>query len=526
MGFESVRLFVARGGAVKPGFTVTAANADDVAAIVAHLGGVPLAIELAAARLRFLTPAAIHERLEGRLDLPGSGAADVPERQRSLRGAIMWSHELLDAPVRELFERLAVFVGGFDLARAEAVAGGGADVLDGLSSLVDQSLVRSGEVDDEPRFSMLEPIREYALERLAASGEADGVSRRHADAYLALARELAPALTGEHQRATLDQFEREHANLRAAIDWADAHGEPELALDITIVVWRFWQKRGYLREARSLVSALLGRPSFGSLPAPVRARAHEVMGGIVYWHGEVDGAQPDYEIALGIWREIGDQREIANAAYNLSFCYTMGVLGELPPDAREIADGLLEEALGIYRSLGDAAGEASVYFGIGIQQYFAHDNEAAAPAFEAALALYRQVGDRTQEGWAMHQLGSTVLKLGRTDEARRLVSGGLTLFNEAGDVAGVALGLDDLAAVAVAEGDLARAARLHGLALRIQASSGTRLASVVESTFEVGSRPNVGSLLAPDELARYEAEGAAMSLAEGIQYAIGEAQPV
>ena len=526
--FESVRLFVARGGAVRPGFSITDANAADVAAIVAHLGGVPLAIELAAARLRFLTPAAIHERLEGRLDLPGAGAADVPERQRSLRGAIMWSYELLDPPGGRLFERLAVFVGGFDLARAEAVAAGGAalgiDVLDGLSSLVDQSLVRSGEVDGEPRFSMLEPIREYALERLATSGEAEATRDRHGRAFLALAEALAPELAGARQRETLDHLEREHANLRAAIDWADARANPEVALGITVAVWRFWQKRGFLREARVLVKDLIGRPWFASAPARLRAKTHEVLGGIIYWHGEVNGARDDYESALAIWRGIGDDREIANAAYNLSFVYTMSVTGELPPHAREKADALLTEALQTYRSLGDDAGEANVYWGIGIQHYFARDNVAAAAAFESALPLYRKVGDRTQEAWSLHQLGSTRLKLGEVDVARGLLADGLRLFTEAGDVAGVTLGLDDLAAIAVADGDLPRAARISGLARRIQASSGTGLAGVVEDMFEGATRPNAGRLLAPDEYARYAAEGAAMSMLDGVRYALGEVE--
>ncbi len=302
VAFESVRLFVARGGSVKPGFAVTAANAGDVAAIVAHLGGVPLAIELAAARLRFLTPAAIHERLEGRLDLPGAGAADVPERQRSLRGAIVWSHELLDPPARRLFERLGVFMGGFDLARAEAVAGSaselGIDVLDGLASLVDQSLVRSDEVGGESRFSMLEPIREYALERLEASGDLELVSERHARASLALAQELQPELNGDRQREALDRLELEHANLRAAIDWADAHADPDCALGIPIAIWRMWQRRGYLREARIRVGGLIGRPWFATAPPRLRAKTHEAMGGIVYWHGQVYGAHEDYEAAL------------------------------------------------------------------------------------------------------------------------------------------------------------------------------------------------------------------------------------
>jgi predicted ATPase/class 3 adenylate cyclase len=528
VAFESVRLFVARAGSVKPGFSVTGANAGDVAAIVAHLGGVPLAIELAAARLRFLTPAAIHERLEGRLDLPGAGAADVPERQRSLRGAIVWSHELLDPPECRLFERLGVFMGGFDLARAEAVAGStselGTDVLDGLASLVDQSLVRSDEVAGEPRFSMLEPIREYALERLEASGDLDLVSERHAKAYLALAKELQPELNGDRQRETLDRLELEHANLRAAIDWADGRADAECALGIPIAIWRMWQKRGYLREARIRVGGLIGRPWFASAPPWLRAKTHEAMGGITYWHGQVYDAHEDYEAALAIWRKIGDEREIANAAYNLSFCFTMGIVQELPSDAREQADALLSESLAIYRKLGDEQGEANVFWGIGIQHYFARDNAAAAPAFEAALALYRRLGDRTQEAWSLHQIGLSRLKLGETDVARVQLADGLRLFMAAGDVAGVTLALDDLSAVAVADDDLVRASRLQGLARRIQASSGTGLAGVVENAFEVTTRPDARSKIGPEDVARYEAEGASLTIDDGVRYALGEVE--
>ncbi len=526
-GFESVRLFVARGSSVKPGFAITRANAGDVAAIVAHLGGVPLAIELAAARIRFLTPAAIHERLEGRLDLPGAGAADVPERQRSLRGAIMWSHELLDPPDCRLFERLGVFMGGFDLPRAEAVAGPaadlGEDVLDGLASLVDQSLVRSDEVLGEPRFSMLEPIREYALERLEAAGNTDAVNERHARAYLALAEELAPALNGDGQRAALDRLELEHANLRAAIDWADSRGNEGVALGITIAVWRMWQKRGYLREARIRVAALIACPWFAGAPPELRAKTYEVMGGIIYWHGEVYGARPDYEAALAIWREVGDRREIANACYNLSFVFTMGVIQEeLPSDARERADSLLDEALSTYRSLGDVLGEANVYWGIGTQHFFALEDALAAPAFESALALYRKLGDRTQEAWSLHMLGTSRMRLGELDLARGQLADGLRLFMLAGDVAGVTLGLDDLAAVAVGDGDLVRAARLSGLARRLEASSGTGLAGAVENVFELATKPDPDSTTPPEDLARYQAEGAALPINDGVRYALGE----
>ena len=272
------------------------------------------------------------------------------------------------------------------------------------------------------------------------------------------------------------------------------------------------------------MAALIARPWFAAAPAPLQAKTHEVMGGIIYWHGEVDGSRSDYEAALAIWREIGDQREIANAAYNLSFCYTMSVAQALPPDAREKADALLGESLALYRSLGDEQGEANVYWGIGIQHYFAHDYAAAAPAFEATLELYRRVGDRTQEAWSLHQLGLSSLKLGKADAARTYLADGLRLFMAAGDMAGVTLGLDDMAAIAIVGGDLVRAARVQGLARRIQMSSGTGLAGVVENAFEVADRPDAKATMPPDEFARYEAEGAAMPMLEGVRYALGEAE--
>jgi len=522
LGFESVNLFVARGRAVRPGFELTETNAGDVALIVAHLGGAPLAIELAAARLRFLTPAAIRERLEGRLDLPGAGAADAPERQRTLRGAIAWSDELLDPPVRRLFRRLGVFVGGFDLACAEAVAGPpdelGIDVLDGLAALVDQSLVRSDEIAGEPRFSLLEPIREYALEELSASGNETLIRERHARAYDRLARDLEPALAGAGQRDALDRLELEHANLRQALEWAEETGDAELALGLVAAVWRLWQKRGHLREARARVEALLSRPWFEHARPPLRARAHEVMGGIIYWHGDMLGARPHYQLALDLWQADGDRAEIANALYNLSFSYSMASEGAHQP---EIATGQLQEALGIYRALGDDRGTANVLWGIGIQAYFRNSNEEAASAFEEALGLYRKAGDRTQEAWALHQLGSARLKLGDVDTARRHVRDALRIFDQAGDVAGVSLALDDLSAVAVGDGDLPRAARLQGLARRIQASSGTGLAALVQETFETLTRPDASNRLDPDQLARFREQGAALPLPDGIRYALG-----
>lgn len=525
-GFEAVRLFLARASAVRPGFALTEANAEDVAGIVAHLGGIPLAIELAAARMRFLTPAAIRARLDGRLDLPGTAMLDVPERQQTLRAAIAWSHELLDPPAQRLFARLGAFAGGFDLECAEAVCGPaaelGGEVLDTLSALVDHSLVRADEAGDEPRFGMLEPIREYAVERLAASDEEAAVRERHARSMLALATRAEPELAGPDQRRWLDRLELEHANLRAALDWAEELGDAPVALGLAVRVWRFWQKRGHLREARTRVERLLARP-WASDPTPLRGDLLEVAGGIAYWHGEPRAAEPYYEESLAIRRASGDSGAVANACYNLSFCFIVGGMHDEAARTRALA--LLEESLERYRELNDDRGTANALWGIGCARYFINDNEGAVAPLEESLALYRKVGDRTQEGWALHQLGSSHLKLGHLDTARDLLRDGLRLFRDAGDLAGVTVILDDISASAVADGDLVRAARLHGLARRLQQTSGTDLARFIEEAFEERSRRSARQVMTAEDLARHAAEGRAMTLDDGVRYALGEWAP-
>jgi predicted ATPase/class 3 adenylate cyclase len=521
-GYEAVRLFVARARAVKPGFELTRSTAPDVAAIVGRLGGVPLAIELAAARIRFLTPRAIHERLGGRLDQPGGASPDLPERQRSLRGAIGWSYDLLEPAPARMLERLAVFTGGFDLAGAEAMTGDiGAEPLDTLSMLVDQSLLQSGEADGEPRFTFLEPIREFALERLDASGDAESVRERHARRMLDLAGSLEPELNGDRQRQALDRLELEHANLRAAIDWGADHADPEVAIGVATAIWRFWQKRGHLTEASQRMASLLAAPWFPPAPLPLRARANEVMGGIRYWHGDFIGALVPYETALAAWREAGDRAEIANALYNLSFCFAMGQLNDEAGSRR--AGDLLEEALALYVELGDERGQATVIWGMGTREYFAGDNAAAAATFARGIPLAQLAGDRTLEAWTRHQLGTSTLKLGDIATARDNMREGLRLFDAAGDIAGVTLAFDDLAAVAAAEGDLPSAARLQALARRLQAASGTGLAGVVDEAFEQATRPNATNRVSPVDLARYREEAAGVTLEDGVRFALGKA---
>jgi predicted ATPase/class 3 adenylate cyclase len=265
---EAVRLFVERAQAVRPGFRLTTRNAPAVAEIAARLDGLPLAIELAATRTKVLTPTQMLPRLQRRLTLLTTGARTLPDRQRTLRGAVAWSHDLLPDPQRRLFARLSVFAGGWALESAEAVCDPeelGLDILDGLAALVDQSLVaRTEPAAGQLRFSMLETIREFAEERLAEDGDLEQARRRHAEHFLDLAVAAEPHLTGPDQGEWLDRCDLEQANLRAALRWAADAGQTARAQEAAGALWRFWQQRGHLTEGRRRLEELLALPSGGS----------------------------------------------------------------------------------------------------------------------------------------------------------------------------------------------------------------------------------------------------------------------
>jgi len=266
--YEAVRLFIERALAVKPDFAVTNDNAPAVAEICRRLDGLPLALELAAARIRLLPPQAMLARLERRLPLLTGGARDLPARQQTLRNAIAWGYDLLGPGEQTLFRRLAVFVGGCTLEAAEAVGGGAVEVLDGIESLVGKSLLRQEEgVGGEPWFAMLETIREFALERLEESGEAEAIRRQHAAHYLELAEQAESALKGSQQMAWLEQLEREHDNLRAALRRSVERGEAEYGLRLGGALGRFWWMHGYLIEGRAWLTALLALPGASSSTA-------------------------------------------------------------------------------------------------------------------------------------------------------------------------------------------------------------------------------------------------------------------
>jgi predicted ATPase/class 3 adenylate cyclase len=520
--YEAVRLFIARALSVNPGFAVTNANAPAVAGICARLHGMPLAIELAAARIKLLSADQILARLEHHLALLTAGSRDLPERQQTLRGAIAWSYDLLDDGARRLLNRLSVFRGGFELEMAEAVCGPAdeiaGDVVDRLGQLVDHSLVRLDDARDPPRFAMLETIREYAGEMLATSGEVEALRRRHATAFLAVAQEAAPQLPGADQRAWLDRLERSHANLVAALEWATQQ-DPTLAARLAFALWRFWQPRGYLNQARTLLESLASRAA--ELEPVDRARFAEAFGGVAYWQSDRPAAARWYDEALAIWRKLGDRSQIANALYNRAYADMIVVMdGNARPETLDSAVLLLREAVDIYREIGDKGGEGNVVWGLGSFYYFTADAATAEGWFRRSLDLHRAAGDRTMEAWSLHMIALAATGQRHADEARGQARRALRLFHEAGDVAGVALTIDDLSLVALVDGDHPRAGRLWGAARHLTKVAGVAIGGYTDRNFDMFGVPSAREAIDPDELDTLAAQGAALGLDELVAYAL------
>ena len=510
--YEAVRLFIDRAVAAKHDFRVTNENAPAIAGICEHVDGLPLAIELAAARVKLFSPQALLTRLETSTSVLAGGARDLPSRQQTLRGAIAWSHDLLDEPQRRLFARFSVFARGANLAQAEVVCGPesdlGVDVLTGLDELADQSLLRRLPDFDEPRLLMLQVIREFALEQLQASGEADAIRDRHAAAYQALAEAAAPHLFGAEQKRWLDRLEMDHDNFRAAFDWAQSTGDARRAMSLGAAFWRFWQMRGHLREGRARLDSILAMRGTGELKAE-KAGALEAAGGIAYWQGDMDAAQVFYDECLELARESGDPRAVANALYNDSF----------PPNISraDIPKGraLLEESLPIFRQLGDQAGIARCLWALG-QLYFSLGLLPEAEAtLDEAIHLFADQGDRFGEGWALFVRAMLALKMDDVPKADATGTAALKIFAAADDVTGEVMVLDSLGEVARRQGHPLRAARLTGASIAHEVTSGTGLSTLV-STREGWRVPAALS----DAEAAARAEGQAMTIEQAVAYAL------
>jgi predicted ATPase/class 3 adenylate cyclase len=529
--YAAVRLFIERAIAVRPGFAVTNENAPAVAAISSRLHGMPLAIELAAARIKILSPDAILVRLDQQLDVLAAGSRDLPARQQTLRGAIAWSYDLLDEGGRRLLDRLSVFASGCDLETTEAICGPaselGGDILDGLMALVDQSLIKAEETaDGEPRFRLLDTIRAFAAERLEADGEGDRIRGRHRDWYLALVERAAGELSGTEQRRWLDRLELEHDDIRAVLDRAVEAPDPPVAIGVAFAMWRFWQKHGHLAEARRRLEAMAAAPWSHDDPR-LRAKLLEALGGTCWWQGDLVEMSRRYREALSIWQTLDDETELANAYYNASFTFAFGpgIRPDGEPDEDKAGLGYLERARDLFHQLGDQRGEANVIWGIGNYHYFLAYPGNGVDEFRETLEKFRAVGDLTMEAWSLHMLGTALLRNGDVEEARGHIQHAVRHFHAAGDASGLTLTFDDLSAVAVVDGDLPRAARLRGAARNLTTETGAGLAGYVEDTFETGVRPGVRSHMSSEDLARYGEEGAAWTLDEAVAYALEGADP-
>jgi predicted ATPase/class 3 adenylate cyclase len=467
---EAVRLFVERAQAVRPAFRLTGENAPTVAEICARLDGLPLAIELAATRIKVLTPAQILPRLERRLSLLTGGARTLPDRQRTLRGAIAWSHDLLPDPERRLFARLSVFAGGWTLESAEAVCGPeglGLDVLDRLASLVDQSLVLgTGPAAGQARFSMLETIREFGQERLAAGGDLEPVRRRHAEHFLELAVAAEPHLTGADQGEWLDRCELEQANLRLALRWAADAGQADRAQEAAGALWRFWQQRGHLAEGRLRLQEALALPS-GQGPAPARAKALAGAGGIAWWQEDIAAARRFYQEALAIERRLGDPSPIADALYNQAFVVAAG--GDF-----EAAFRLWEESLELFQQAGDEAGVARADWMLAMRDLVAGHWDRRVAKAEEAVASWRRTGDRFRLGDGLVWLAVVDARAGRPAEARSALAEARELAAEADSPMGMVSVLIGLSYVARWEERYQEAMRLAGAADALREQVGGR----------------------------------------------------
>lgn len=522
--YESVALFIDRARAVKPGFEVTNDNAPAVAEICVRLDGLPLAIELAAARIRILTPQAMLGRLTDRLGLLAGGARDLPARQQTLRGAIAWSHDMLDEADRSLFAGLSVFVGGATIESVERVlAEGSADVLDGLGSLVEKSLLRQVEgVGGEPRFTMLETIREYAAEQAAADGRQEALRDAHLAAFADLAETLGPASMGPDKRLTLDRLEEEHDNLRAAIGWAVDGGDIASGLRMGSALWRFWQMRGYLAEGLERLERLLDAPRSHDHPA-LRADALDAAAGIAYWQADPEASRRWYTEEVAARRALRDRIGEAGALYGLSF--TWSVTPTIDEAGASLAREAIDGALAIYTELGDDGGIGRCQWALGNLAFSSGDPDGAIRHASEARDVFARTGDDFMWAWATFTLAIARLGEGTDaaplppdalDEARSQLHAALRHFSDAQDVSGYTLVLDVLAVVAYRFGDLDRAARLSGAVRHLERVTGTGLS--LWNRGLVGFEP-VHAFTTPELLAAVAA-GEAMGIEEAVAYAL------
>jgi non-specific serine/threonine protein kinase len=520
--FESVRLFAERATAAAPNFSLTDQNADTVAQICSRLDGIPLAIELAAARVKVLPVNQILTRLEDRFRLLTSGSPTALMHQQTLRATVEWSYDLLSEKERTLFDRLSVFAGGASLEAVESVCAGEslaeAEILDLLTHLIDKSLVVPEEgVEGAARYRMLETLREYGREALEGSGGKPGCLERHAAFYLALAEEAEPELTGSDQSAWLARLEQEHDNLRRAAEWAILTAHRDEALRLAGSLWRFWRIHGHFDEGRRRLDAALALDVRADASGRHRAKALlgagalarnqsdyerarvlleeslallranedlegigaalQEIGNVADDQGRHDDALARYQESLAIRRRLGDRIGEAALLHNL------GVVAQARGD-HERARSLYRESLAIKRELGNEAGEANTLNALGSVDLDLGDFDSAKREHEQALALHRRLRHRGGIAYSLHELGRVAIAARDFNKARAFLCESLPLFEELGDRIGVAETLEHFAVLAIEQGAHAAGLELAGAASALREQLGAPATPTDRSRFE------------------------------------------
>jgi predicted ATPase/DNA-binding CsgD family transcriptional regulator len=498
--YEAVTLFLQRAQAIKPEFRISDANAYTIAEICVRLDGLPLAIELAAARLKLLPPQALLARLEHRLAVLTGGSRDAPLRQQTLRNTIAWSYHLLDAREQQLFRRISVFVGGCTLEAVEAVCAELGDaipsVLDKVASLVDKNLLQQmAQEGVEPRLMMLETIREFGLEILPASGELEVTRQAHANYYLMLAEKMELKLLGAEQ---FDQLEREHDNLRAALSWLIEREEKEMALRLGGALWWFWGMRNHVSEARQWMERTFSQGS--EVRDDVRAKALNCLGLLVYWQGDYNRAEYLCGESLALFRKIGDRAGIATSLSNLGLIettrsnyaaasslaeealaiwrviggkgylgFTLNILAEVAIKQGEYtkARELAEEAATILRETGDLGVLSNSQLFIVETMFYQGDHAGASALAEENLRLSREIGDLANSAAALSFLGQVALHRGDYTMAHELLEESVTLVRESQNPWYIARSLSRLARVLTVDGNYTTARLLYEESLAI-----------------------------------------------------------
>ena len=469
--YGAIRLFVERAQAVHAAFALTAENAPAVAAICHQVDGLPLGIELAARRSKLFSPQALLPRLKSRLHLLVGGAREKPAHQQTLRGTMAWSYELLEKSEKTLFRRLAVFAGGCTLEAVQAVcADSGSlegDLLDNAAGLVDQSLLRQTEQPNgEPRFLMLETIREYALERLNASGEAEAIERQHATFFLAMAEEAEPKMRSGEQSAWIARLQAEHDNLRAALGFTLEHEEAEIGLRLAGALFPFWRSCNHSREGRSWLEQVLAQPHARARTA-ARAKALYGAGAMAFFHGDYLEAQRLLEESVSIGRELGAAGK-RNLAHALTTLGQVALFQGNPIAARELAG----EGARLFQEVGEAWGTALALLHLGRAAVETGDFAAARSLLEESAALFRVSGDRQRLALPVDLLGMVALRQGDYGAARLQFEEALAVAQEMEDAQFMADALLHLGAVAWRRGDARESAALYQQSLALYQGQG------------------------------------------------------